>query len=88
MAGSEWSPHPGSSKEPLMDLLFPPQTQAAVVFHQVMMTLQRCCGTGLGFFRSNLWFGQHGIGPLSNEVILQDLVSPADFVVYSGLDME
>lgn len=88
MAGSEWSPHPGSCKETLSDLFFPPQTQAAVVFHQVMMTLQNYCGPGLGFFRSSLWFGQHGIGLLSNEMILQHLVSPADFVVYSGLDME
>ena len=88
MAGAEWSPHPGSCKEPLMDLFFPPQTQAAVVFHQVMMTLQSCHGTGLGFFGSSLWFGQHSIGRLSNGLILQHLMSPADFVVCSVPDME
>lgn len=62
-----------------MDLFSPLQAQAAVVFHQVITTLQKC-GTQLGFFGSRLWFGQRGSGLLSDRLILQHLVSSADLL--------
>lgn len=44
-----------------MDPFFPLQAQATVVFHQVMMTLQKCRGSGLGFFWKQplVWPARH-----------------------------